>query len=89
MEGWAGTVAKLLELGADTALTDHVRACPCVKNWERTSYVALFCAMCMYVCEDMHVLVQGRRQQRGDRQGGSRLQWRRYANVADRNLDCS
>jgi len=30
-EGLAGTVAKLLALGADAALTDKVRACPCVK----------------------------------------------------------
>ena len=58
--GLAGTVAKLLSLGANAGLADEVRACAYVKT-------------CVHTRSRPYILViyQGRRQERGDWQGSS------------------
>ena len=46
-EGLAGTVAKLLALGANAALTDKVRACTYMNTWEYTNICVYISWACM------------------------------------------
>ena len=52
-KGLVDTVVKLLSLGANAALTDEVRVCPCLKTYVIYIYVYIYIYIYMY---DMYIL---------------------------------